>query len=262
MSLDATRPFKRDFDSVGDYHDFWVAVYSNAPDDFHYSFLPKRVDQKQALKDAFDSLERGLALVRSKVADERTLGVISALLTMSLGYFRANERKSGIRCMQEAEGMIWPSRAIRLERAADAERLAFGDVQLFKDLPARRFDGEGSISSLGAFQRILFDEAQRRALVFLKDRQSFKPFTLAAKGSGEVFEIKKPSQKKTTDELRRLVEVGEIDAFCRSELVLVGILIHDIEERGKPHISARAPVEDFKVQSFRFFLDDPSIFSL
>lgn len=260
MDANKDRPFLRDFSSIGEFHDFWTSVTFKAPSDLHYSFLSTRVDQKQALLDAFDSLKRGLDLVTKKVADERTMGVLHALLEMARGYFQANDRKLALQCMQEAEGLIWKSQSIRLERAADAERLAFGDVQKFKDLPARRYDGEGTLETLGPGQRSLWDEAHKRALGHLKTQEQFKPFTLALNRAGEIFQLNRPSRKKTNEELKRLAEAGEIVAFSRTELVLLGILIHDFEEKEQPQVSARAQVKDYQLQAFRFFLDDPTIF--
>jgi hypothetical protein len=254
------RPFLQDFESLGQYHDFWASVVLNAPDNFQLSFLPVPIDQAQALADAFESLHCGLPLANVKLKDERLCTVVSELLRMSHEFYLAGDRKQGTRSLQEAEGLIWPSRRIRLELAAAAEQRAFGATQLFKDLQARRFDGEGSIDSLGPGQRTLFDAAHSRAMEKIRQRQEFKRFVLALDRHADVIEVRQASFKKTMAEVERLAAAEEISATVRTEFVALGILVHDLEERGQPQISARAQVADFKVEPFRFFLDDPSLF--
>jgi hypothetical protein len=258
--MDRQRPFLQEFESLGQYHDFWVSVIFKAPDGFAYSFLKEPIDQRQALVDAFESLHRGLAFAKGKLKDERHLRVVSELLRMAYEYYVNGDRKKGIQALQEAEGLIWPSQRIRLELAATAEMRAFGDIQVFASVRPRRYDGEGSIDSLGPGQRDLFAAAQSRAVEELRLGRDFKPFTLVLDLQGKVSEIRQPSFKKVSAEVNRLVAVGEISATVRTELVLRGILIHDLEERDQPHVSARAPVKNFKLEAFRFFLDDPSIF--
>jgi hypothetical protein len=254
------RPFLQDFESLGHYHDFWASVVLNAPDRFELSFLPTPIDQGQALADAFESLQRGLTLAKSKLKDERLFTVVSELLRMSCEFYLAGDRKQGIRSLQEAEGLIWPSRRVRLELAAAAEQRAFGALQLFKDLPARRFDGEGSIENLGPGQRTLFVAAHARAMERIRLRQDFKRFVLVLNRQGDVIEIKQSSLKKAMAEVERLAAAAEISALVRTEFAAFGILVHDLEERGQPQISARALVADFELEPFRFFLDDPAVF--
>ncbi len=259
--MDRKRPFFREFESLGQYHDFWVSVILKAPDGFSYSFLEEQIDQSQALIDAFQSLRQGLDFAKGKLKDERHLRVVSELLHMAYEFYVAGNRKKGIQALQEAEGLIWPSCRIRLELAAAAEMRAFGDIQVFTNVRPRRYDGEGSIDSLGPGQRDLFTTAQGRAMEELRIGRDFKPFTLVLDLQGKVSEIRRPSFKKVATEVNSLAEAGKISATVRTELVHGGILIHDLEERDQPHISARAPVRDFKPEAFRFFLDDPSIFS-
>jgi hypothetical protein len=174
------RPFLQDFESLGKYHDFWTAVIFKAPDNFHFSFLKEPIDQRQALLDSFESLRRGFVFVRTKVKDDRLLRTLEELLRMSHEFYSAGDRKQGIRALQEGEGLIWPSHRIRLELVAEAQRRAFGAVQVFRDVKPRRFDGEGSVDSLGPGQRALFDSAQSRAMDTIRLRQErslprFKP---------------------------------------------------------------------------------------
>lgn len=254
------RPFLKDFESLGQYHDFLATVIFNAPDDFNYSFLPKPVDQSQALADAFESLQHGLHFAKTKIKDERQIGVVAELLRMSYEFYHSNERKLAIRALQEAEGLIWPSRHIRLELAAVAEERAFGTVQTFKDVLPRKFDGEGSHAELGLGQRKLFDFAWALAKEKIATGADFKMFPYVVTSSGELLEVRLTSSKKARAEIQRLANAGEINASLRADFF--GVLIFELEERGRPQISARAKWENGKFNDFRFFLDDPEIFPL
>lgn len=256
------RPFLWEFESLGQLHDFWSSVVLKAPDKFEMSFIDTPIDQHQAFLDAFESLRGGFKFVRAKLKDERLVRILEELVQMSFEFFSTGERKRGIQALQECEGLIWPSQAIRLELVADAERRAFGEVQRFGDVRRRRYDGEGSAADLGQAQRALFDYAHAVATSHIRENSEFKPMYHVISRTGEVREVKQSSQKKIRAEIERLVKADEIDGFVRTEYVFLGVLIHDIEQRGKPHISARATVKDNKVGSFRYFLDDPTMFPL
>lgn len=260
--LQHDRPFLRQFESLGELHDFWATILHKAPDRFEMSFIEAPIDQRQALLDSFASLRDGFEFVRKKIKDERLLRVLEELVQMSFEFFTSGDRKRGIQALQECEGQIWPSQAIRLELIADAERRAFGDAQLFASVLPRRFHGEGSVKDLGEAQRALFDHAHAIAARHFRAHTEFKPMHHVRMSSGEVRELKLPSQKKIRAEVERLAQAGDIDGYIRTECVFLGILIHDIEERRRPHISARASVKDGTLREFRYFLDDPSIFPL
>lgn len=256
------RPFLWEFESLGQFHDFWSTVLLKAPDKFEMSFIDTPIDQRQALLDAFESLRNGFSFVRAKLKDERLVRVLEELVQMSFEFYESGDRKRGIQALQECEGLIWPSQAIRLEVVAEAERRAFGDVKLFADVRPRRYDGEGSVDDLGNAQRALFDHAHTIAAKHIKAHSEFKPMHHVVTRSGEVRELKLSSQKKTRAEVERLVQMGEIDGYIRTEYVFLGVLIHDIEERGKPHVSARATVKNGELGKFRYFLDDPTMFPM
>ena len=260
--MQADRPFLRDFESLGQFHDFWSSILLSAPDKFHLSFLDTPIDQRQALLDSFETMRIGFAFVRRKVKDERLLRVLEELIQMSFEYYSSGDRKRGIQALQECEGLIWPSHSIRLKLAADAEQRAFGEIDLFRDIKPSRFEGEGTAADLGKGQRILFKHANHFAQNHILSQSEFKPAFHILRSSGEVKELKLSSQKKTLAEIVRLAEAGEISAYVRTEYVFLGLLIHDIEEREMPRVSARAKVKNHRVETFRYFLDDPTIFSL
>ena len=255
------RPFHHEFESLGQYHDFWATVLLDAPDKFELAWLKEPIDQRQALVDSFDSLRTGLRFVRAKLKDERLLRILEELIEISFEAYSSGDRKRGSRALQECEGLIWPSRSIRLEVAAEAEQRVFGKVETFAHVKPRRFDGEGTIAELGDNQRALLDVAHARAMAHIQRQESFKPFVYVIDASGTVRELKQPSEKQTRAELTRMAKASEMSAFVRTEFVLFGVLIHDLEERGRAHVSARASVKDFVLEPYRFFLDDPSTFS-
>lgn len=256
------RPFLCHFESLGELHDFWASILLKAPDRFEMSFINAPIDQHQALLDSFASLRDGFGFVGKKIKDERLLRVLEELLQMSFEFFTSGDRKRGIQALQECEGQIWPSQAIKLELIADAERRTFGEAQLFASVRPRRYDGEGSVKDLGEAQRALFDHAHAIAARHIRAHTEFKPMHHVRFASGDVRELKLPSQKKIRAEVERLAQTGEIDGYVRTEYVFLGVLIHDIEERGRPHISARASVKNDNLREFRYFLEDPMIFPL
>lgn len=258
----AHRPFRRDFDSLGVYHDFWIKVQSDAPDELTYSFLEVPVDQVQALLDAFESLHRGLNLAKRKLKDDRRCRVAEELLRMAYDFYSSGARKQGIACMQEAEGLIWPSLTIKPNFAFEAERRAFGDLTLYADARQQRYEGEVTVEQLGAHQRLLFDVARDRMTHAIQQGRESCKFFLAVTAGGEVVEVKKPSRKKILEEARRRVSDAEIVAFVSAELVFLGVSVLDLEQVNTPRVSARAPIKDGSLQVFRFFLEDPVIFPL
>lgn len=254
------RPFQVTFESLGQYHDFWSTILLKAPDRFQRSWIAEPIDQKQALTDSFEMLRGGFRFVREKIKDERLLRVLEELIQMSFEAYSSGDAKRGARALQECEGLIWPSRAIRLELAAVAEQRAFGTVVTFANVKPRKFDGEGSLDDLGRGQRAMFDAAHARAESIIKADDGGKIFFYVLDSSGTVRELKQPSEKKTKAEIARLAKSHEIVAFVRTEIVFLSLVVHDIEERGHAHVSARGQIKERAIQSYRFFLDDPSVF--
>jgi len=261
-SFSTSRPFLRDFKSLGDYHDFFSKVLLSAPDQLTYSFLEEPVDQAQALVDAFDSLHRGLPLAKKKLKDERRYAIAGELLRMAYDFYASSARKQGIAALQEAEGLIWPSQAIKPNYLAEAERRVFGKVILYSDVKPRRYEGEVTIDQLGLHQRSLLEAARDRTLREIQEGQESCRFVFGCTPAGQIVEVKKASQKKTLEDIRRRIATAELVAVVRAELVFLGVLVLDLEERGQPLISARASLRERKLQGFRFFLDDPTLFPL
>lgn len=124
----------RTFESLGRYHDSWAKIILCAPDRFpEYDWdLPPR-SQSQRLEEAFASLQAGRHFAEKKLKTSRHIGVFRELLNMSHEAYLAADSKRGAHILQEAEGMVWRSRASQLKYVVEAERRAFGEVVLFKD---------------------------------------------------------------------------------------------------------------------------------
>lgn len=67
---------------------------------------------------------------------------------MSHEAYSEGDSKRGSHVLQEAEGLVWQSRASRLKHVVEAERRAFGDVVLFKDVVVSPYPYEGSEEDL------------------------------------------------------------------------------------------------------------------
>lgn len=259
------RHFQRTFESLGQYHDFWAVVLMRAPDQFRVSWSSEKIDQKQALEDCYQSLRTGFEFVEKRIKDKRLLGVLRELIEMAFEAYRAGDEKRANRLLQECEGLIWPSQSIGTAFAGEAERRAFGDIVLFPEAKPPRFDREGTASDLGPRQRLLLDHVRELCADLLGAKVSFEPMTHVLNGSGEIEQVTQRSRKRTMQVVAVRVAEASIDASATTEIVLSGgsgVLIHDLEERGFPRVSVRCLVENYRVQTFRYHLEDPKIFPL
>jgi hypothetical protein len=260
-----TRYFQRAFESAGQYHGFWAVVLLRAPDQFRVSWSSEKIDQKQALEDCYETLRTGFKFVEKRIKDDRLLGVLRELIEMAFEAYRAGDQKRGNRLLQECEGLIWPSQSFGTAFAGEAERRAFGDVVLFPEAKPPKFDREGTANDLGPRQRLLLNYVDALCASLLDAKVSFEPMTHVLNRRGEIEQIKQRSRKKTMQVVAERATEAAIDASATTELGLSGgsgNLIHDLEERGLPRVSVTCLVEDYRVQTFRYHLEDPKIFPL
>jgi hypothetical protein len=94
----------RTIESVGQYHDLWSWVILNAPDDFR-GFNEEPVDQKQALREAFDDLRAGFRFARQKIKNERLARIAQELIEMSYDAYSIGDMKTGAHILQECAGL-------------------------------------------------------------------------------------------------------------------------------------------------------------
>ncbi len=256
--------FFRDFESLGQYHDFWSVVLLFAPDAFH-DIEGKPVDQRAALDEAFEVLRAGFIFVQRKVKDTRLQQILREMIEMSYQTYEQGEAKLGASILQECEGIIWPSRAVRLKHVVEAERRAFGDVVSYARVQPSRHPFEGRYSDLTTLDVRLCHEANARCREFFGRREDFAPFVLIIDSSSACSQLKSLSWKKTKEEVLRLVAKGECVGFVRAEVVgsgRSGLLVLTVETPGRPQISVRSLVEDFICQPARYHFDVPRVLSL
>lgn len=253
--------FFNDFETLGQYHDLWSSILLNAPDGF-CDFDGNPVDQGAALEEAYDALRSGFVFVERKLKAPRQLKILREMIDMSREAYLAGDAKTGAHTLQECEGLIWTSRKLRLKYVVEAERRAFGTVELYADVKVSSYPFEGTKSDLTPDEVKLYAEATQRSLDFFAKREDFKPFVLLLDTAGAVRQMKQQSWKKTKEELVSLVAKGESLGFVRSEVAVSGmrgVLVHDIETTGRRQVSVRSLVQDYVCDAARFHLDEASV---
>ena len=262
---DQMRHFLCDFESLGQYNDFWSYVLMQAPDNFRVPWANVVIDQKEALADCLTTLRQGFKFVERKIKDPRLLGVQRELIEMAFEAYANGDKKRGNRLLQECRGLIWPKHSIGLAFAAEAERRAFGEAILFLGVNPPRFDHEGTVDDLGNGQRTLLSHVEAICAEHLNQKEDFSLLTFILTPLAEVIQVKKPSRKKLREEIHRLAAEKSIVAVCTTELVLgwrSGLLIHEIEEIGQAKVSVSSNLKNYASLSKYFHLQDPVYFPL
>lgn len=249
------------FESLGQYHDSWAGVLLYAPDDFpEYDWDPPPRSQAQRLEEAFASLRAGAHFAEKRLKTPRLVGVFHELLKMSHEAYLRGERKRGAHVLQEAEGLVWPSRMSRFKYVVEAENRAFGDVDLFKDVVVSPFPYEGSETDLGDIQRRLWLHVTSEMDAIVPEVFSVTR-TWVACTNGEIHLVKARSEKRILETVKAGVEQGQIQGYAKGSLIGTSLLCVDVEEFGKPRISVRRLVVPGEVPNPRFHLDEPEIFA-
>jgi hypothetical protein len=252
------------FESLRQYHDFWAKIILLAPDNFTTPVGDLASDQKAALDDSFDVILAGFVFVEKKIKDLPLLAILRELIAMSYEAYKDGDTKRGAHVLQECEGLIWPSRHVRLKYVVEAEQRAFGTVHLFKDVKVSLFPYEGTTADLGPRQRALLDYARAQSQRFLDAREPFKAITWAMLKDDSIDQIRAPSQKKTLARLHAGAASGDIVASVSAHFPFggyKGLLSFNLEEVGRPRVDAISLVENWVVAPPRYHLYEPEIFS-
>lgn len=271
----------RTFETLGEYHDYWSLVLLSAPDNFRdvKLGLAPAADQQQALASAFGHLRSGFHFVHKKLKNERLARVIEELIEMSSAAYAAGDSKSGAHLLQEAEGLIWPSRRAGIKHAVEAERRAFGENVLYRDVVVSPYPYEGSSSDLSPEQMELLHLAERWCRTYQAQQRDFKYFSWVLDSAGAVrrtssepkedhHAILPPAQRLLGHKrLRELGHTGAIQACVLMEIVGPlgsGIVNYELEQRGRPRLSARQIFNrgagGITYEPMRFHLEDPQFF--
>lgn len=243
--------FFDDFETLGQYHDFWAHVLFNAPDRFT-SFDDTPVNQKETLAAAFNALRSGFRFVERKITDTRKLRIMRELIEMSYEAYVAGDSKTGAHTLQECEGMIWKSRTQSVKYAVAAELRAFGKLETYANVKVSPYPFEGTEDDLTPHMITLYTAARQRCLDKFSEREDFKPFILLLDIQGIIQEHRSRSWKSSKTQIQSLATNSLILGFVRTEICLSGIsgvLIHDIEVINSPRVSIRSRVSDYVCES-------------
>ncbi|VVE13002.1 hypothetical protein PIN31009_02730 [Pandoraea iniqua] len=251
----------RTFESLGQYHDSWSVIILCAPDQFpEYDWDTPPRSQAQRLEEEFTSLRAGAHFAEKKLGKPRLIGVFHELLKMSHEAYLSGDSTRGAHVIQEAEGLVWPSRMTRLKYVVEAEKRAFGDIDLFKDVVVSPFPYEGGEKDLGDVQRKLWLYAMRQMDALVPEPFSVTR-TWVAGANGEIHLVKGRSGKSILETVRIGVEQGQIQGYATGTLIGADLLCVDVEESGKPRISVRRLSRSGETPKPRFHLDEPEIFT-
>lgn len=249
------------FESLGQYHDSWATIILCAPDRFpEYTWDTPPRSQAQRLEEAFASLREGIHFAEKRLKVPRLVGVFRELLKMSHEAYLDSDGKRGAHVLQEAEGLVWPSRASRLKYVVEAERRAFGDVALFKDVVVSPYPYEGCEADMGKIQRELWRHASAEMDTVTPDGVSITR-TWVVDADRAIRIVKGRSRKAILLAVSEGATQGQLLGYATASLIGQALLCVDVEEHGKPHISVRRLVKPDQDPVPRFHLDEPQIFT-
>lgn len=248
------------FNTPGQYHDAWAEVILFAPDQF-MSFDDRTVDQRAELDRAFRDLREGFHYAERRVKDERLRRICREMIEMSYEAYVAGDTKLGTHTLQECEGLIWPSRQLRIKHAVEAERRAFGDVKHFVNVKISPYPYEGGPGDLGPIQEALLDHARTVCGPKLSETGGFM-LVWVMQADRSIVDIRLRSQKKMRELIRDGAKAGQFIGAASAQLLPGGgLLVYHVEERGKPFISVMNLRRGDVFEAPRFHLNDPVTFS-
>lgn len=242
----------RKFESIGHYHDYWGVVAF-----FESDYFP--LPASEALDKAFRDLRSGFVWVKRKIKDVRLQRILEEMVEMSYEANARGDDKLASHVLQEARGIIWPSRATRLKHVVEAERRAFGEVVTYADVPASPFPYEGAAADLTSLEARLYAEGVARMQGMLTLKKIVGPIVVTVDAEGEYRQLKRLSRKKTKEELAALIASGDCVGIVQMTY-MPGLLIVYLETPGRPNITIPSLVEDGVRQSARFHFDHPDLF--
>jgi hypothetical protein len=259
-------------ESLGQYRCIWASIVLSAPDNFP-GLNSENLDQEKALREEFDRLRDGFRLARSKLKAPRMEGIARELIEMSFEAYLAGDAKTGAHTLQECEGLIWPGSRLKVKYGVDAERRAFGDNVVYAGVVVSPYPYEGTSSDVAAEQATLLAAAKTSCHNYLTARRDFKFFALVMDQSGQVKKVTSapddvllsiaPVEKSfrgTFRRLKNLAESGEIRACLLTQVIGPlgsGLAIYDIEQPGKPRVSARQAFSTtLEYEPMRYHLED------
>jgi hypothetical protein len=277
--VSAKKPL-RSYQSLADFHDGMVALTLKAPDNFKDLTTWTLVhDQQGALRDEFERLRSGFHFAERRLKNEHLSLIARELIDMAQAAYLAGDKKTGAHTLQECEGLIWPSRALRPKYAVEAERRVFGEITLYKGAVISPYPYEGSASDLGPDQATLLALAERWCRRYQSERKDFLYFSWVMANDGAISRtsvlpkedehtVLQPVQKSFG--YKRLKELGDSGSIRACVLVQrslgadQGLVSYDLEQAGRPRVSARQLYKleagQMLYETMRYHLEDPQLF--
>lgn len=273
----------RKFESLGQYHDLWAWVLLSAPDNFR-GIDSEPVDQTKELEKSFNDLRSNFYLARKNVKDDRVFRIAQELLEMSYESYVTGDKKTGAHTLQECEGLVWKSIAIRPKYAVEAERRAFGGSLTYANVKVSRYPYEGTQNDLSQDQVALLEIAKKYYEFYLSKWRDFDFFAWVIDHNGTIRRISTDpveddnpvmgrglkSLSSCKRKLRTLAESGQIRACVLIEIMAPqgdGLVSFELEQIGLPRVSARQLFKLLKGPSHQFedmkyHLLEPQFFNL
>jgi hypothetical protein len=272
-----------EFESLGQFHDYFGWLLLSAPENFR-SYNDEPINQDAELKKAFSTIRSNFHLTKKNIKDERLYLIAKELLEMSFEAYLSGDAKKGAHSLQECEGLVWKSRALRPKHAVEAELRVFGQNITYAGVHVSLYPYEGSHKDLGTDQAVLLELAKKHVEHYLSKWMDFSFFAWVIEADGSIKRISpdpkeddgsvlKPIQRSFSACCRRareLAEAGKIRACVIMNIIGPqgdGLVCYELEQQDHPRISAR---QLFKLQKgpshifepMRYHLEEPNFFSV
>lgn len=266
--------------TLAEYHDHLASIVLTAPDQFREivsrEFYP---DQEAALRAEFAVLGSEFHLVERKLKDDHLARVCQRLIEMSLDAYLAGDKRVGALALQECRGLVWPMWKLRPKYAVEAERNVFGINTLYANTIVSPYPYEGTAADLSLEQARLLEVAETWFRIIQAQRREVQYCSWVTKSDGAIWRTSvepredehppmKPLQKSWG--YKRLKDLGDSGAIRACVVMQVmaplgdGIVIYDLEEQGRPRVSARQLFKreagQTRYEQMRFHLEDAEFF--
>ncbi len=249
------------FQTLGQYHAAWSTILLFAPDYFRtFDVVEKPLDQRARLDSEFSDLRDGFHFADRKLKDPRLSRICRELLDMSYEAYASGNAKLGAHTLQECEGMIWKGRQMPVKYAVEAERRAFGELLLFKDVVISPYPYEGTEQDLGDGQRLLWKHVDRISSARLDESAGFKGYW-SMQNDGSIHELKVKSGKDAKRQWEEGIAAGDVIGAAYAQLLVGGgLLVYHVEQPRQPLIAIMNLFEDGVRNPPRFHLHEPVLF--